>query len=105
VDDIEEVKTEKHCLETATVDCYDDDEALSGWHACLEQALDPIVECKCLGEVMNLDGVSIKGNSILASVSNDEGEEIDVSLDSIKLIKPEKYQKLWMKAYMKYVGY
>ena len=105
IDEIEDVKTEKNCLEIATVDCYDEEEVLSGWHACLEEALESIDECKCLGEVMSFDGVCIKGSSILANVSNDEGDEIDIALDSIKLLKPKKHQKLWVKAYMKYAGY
>lgn len=99
--EVDEVSTVRECFECATVDAYGDEEIAAGWFYCLEDILDDIDECECLGDIVKFVGVVQKGINIFAHVMKNKKSAF-VSLESIKFVTLTKVQKLWIKAYLKY---
>lgn len=98
IDSFEDAKTVKECIETATVDAYGEYEQATGWLTCLEEVFLDVKEVKIFSEVVNLSGFDLDDTNIVAICSKGD-DEIRVTLDSLKLIKPSRAQKLWLKAW------
>lgn len=94
-------KTTEDCEEMATVDCYNDDECLSGWLTCLEEVFEDINKVKLLEEDMNFKGFDFSGRNII-TVCQRGRDKIKVTLDSVEFLNLTKVQRLWLEAWLKW---
>lgn len=97
----DKVRNVKQCIEIATTDAHDEDEAASGWHACFEDVFDGIEEVKLWDETVKLSGFGFSKNAVVAIVEKKK-KKIKVTLDSIQPIKPTKVHLLWLKAWQEW---
>ena len=100
--DFLDVKTIKDCESIATLDAYGDYEVASSWPTCFEEVFSTPQEVEVLGEKVKLIGLDLLADFVVVAVCQKKKIKAKVSLDSIKLIKSSKAQKLWVRSYLKY---
>jgi len=64
--DLNKVKSIRDCVETATVDCYDESEQASGWLACLDDVFDEVKKVKIFGEEVEFASFDLSGTAVVA---------------------------------------
>ena len=101
---IEDAKSVKQCIEIATCDAYDDYEIIAGWHSCFEEVFEDNNGVRVFGEEVSLVGFEISGTTLFA-VCTDGDDEEHIAVESLKLIKPTKSQRLWLRAWLKWSGF
>lgn len=101
-DDVTEVESVEDCIDTATVDAYEEVEQLMGWEACLDDVLSDIDEVEVLGSSVRFTGLRTKGHYLLACVENEKGKAlIDIGSIGFKDLAP--HQQLWIEAWNKWL--
>ena len=104
MDSLKDAKTEQECIDMATADCHDHDEATSGWCCCLDEVFSGVKEVKVFGEIMKFKGFNQAGLHAVVAVCEKDKKIAKVTLDSLELIDPENSQKLWIEAWIKWAG-
>ena len=100
VDELTDARTIEECEETATVDCKDEDECITGWFTCLEEIFEGIKKVKLFGEEIVFGGIDFSGDSIMG-ICQKGNKKIKVDLGSIEFMDITKSQKLWLGAWLK----
>jgi len=88
-------------IEEATVDCYDEDEAMMGFEATLQENVTCPFRAKVLGEeveVVDLRG-SARGRGIDA-ICKKQGKEYPIDIRSLEWIDPRPKGFEWIEAYL-----
>lgn len=98
-DEIKKVKSVEDCEEIACLDAYEECEVAAGWQACLEEALRGIAQCNLAGEIVDLEGFNMQGDTVVACINKND-HLINIAIDSIDFIGANKVQKLWIEAYL-----
>ena len=88
-------------IEKATIDCYSDYEARSGFGATLEDELTVPFRATVLGEDVVVNKVDDEGDRIVAVIRKDKKLH-NISILDLKDMKPANYA-LWIEAYRKFL--
>ena len=96
------VKTIEDCIEIATMDTYDEYEAIEGWLTCLEDIFENIKQVEIFDKIAKFIGFEIEKNTNLLVKIESDNKIAKVSIDSIKFINQSSIQKLWIKAWLDY---
>ena len=90
-------KTVEDCHECAMVDAYGDEEAASGWLACIAEMFGKFEQVKVLGSEVKLEKFDLRGFHVVAKCR--KGRQVAlVSLESVEFPKLSKSEKLWLGA-------
>jgi hypothetical protein len=94
-------KTVRECFEVATVDTYNEDEAASGWHACLETLFSHYDRVKVLGKEVDLEGFDLANTAVVA-ICRQGNKKAKVAFESVEFPKPTAKERLWIQAWRKW---
>ena len=97
----EHVKKVDDCIDTATMDACDIEEAISGWLCCIEEIFEGVDTAFLLGEEVGIEKIDILNNSTLVAVCKKNHKKTKIPLTSLEFKKLSKVQKLWFKAWIK----
>lgn len=89
--------------EEATVDCYDEDEALSGWHAMFEEHLAVPFATAVLGVEVVVEEVDLRGSQIVAVCSHGAHRQVIGILD-LPLPSPAPEGAEWIEAFCRWAS-
>ncbi|MEY9966182.1 hypothetical protein ABIA33_004241 [Streptacidiphilus sp. MAP12-16] len=89
--------------EEATVDCYDEDEAPSGWHAMIDEYLAVPFETVVLGVAVVVEAVDLRGSQIVAVCSRGVHRQAIGILD-LPLPSPAPEGAQWIEAFCHWAG-
>ena len=100
--DFEDVQTIEDCAEIALTDAYGEYEQIGCWQDYFNEVFSQTKHVRLLDEKVCLKGFDVISDVVLVAVCQKNKKQIKVTLDSIELIRPKKYQKLWLQAYFEW---
>jgi len=97
-------KFEKMAAE-ATTDCYNEEEAFSGWASTLEDNLQLPLKCFVFGEEATLIGIDMnEGSGAVLGVIQKNKKKVRVPIQDIKIKDKTTKSLEWIEAYRYYIG-
>jgi hypothetical protein len=86
-------------IEEATVDCYNDDEQVTGLYTKVEEHLELPFETTVLAVKVTVGGVDLRDTGDIVALCSKGGSRQSISLDDLPLPTPPPQGVEWVEAY------
>ncbi len=99
IEEMENCKTVKECIEVATLDAYGEEEQASAWWTCIEEMFGEFKTAIVLGEEVKLKKFDLSDSGTILAVCTKGKTSAKIALESLDFPNLNAKQKLWLKAW------
>ena len=102
LDEMQECKSIKDCIELALVDAYGDDEQAVAWLTCIEEMFARFDRVKVLGQEVALEGFDLADGLAVMAVCRQGKRKARVALESVEFPDLTPIEARWLKAWKQF---
>jgi hypothetical protein len=102
LEEMEQCKSVKACIEFALIDAYGEHEWASAWLACVEEMFGHLTRVKVLGLDVALEGFDLSNGGAVVAVCRLGRKQTRVALESVEFSDLTPVQARWLKAWQKF---
>jgi hypothetical protein len=101
LDEMQQCKSVKACIDLALTDAYGEDEQAVAWLTCIEAMFGRFKQVQLMGNDVALAAFDLRNNDVVA-VCQQGKRKVRVTLDSIEFPALTAVEKLWLRAWTEF---
>ena len=102
LEEMQQCKSVKACIELALTDAYGEYEQASGWLACIETIFERFDRVNLMGEQVALEGLDLENELAVVAVCTKGKRRARVALDSVEFPGITPIEARWLKAWKQF---
>ena len=102
LEEMQQCKSVKACIELALTDAYGEDESAGAWLACLEELFGQADQVKVLGKNVILEGFDLADGKTVVAIFRQGKRRARATLDSLEFPALTPVQARWLKAWQQF---
>ena len=102
LEEMQQCKSVKACIELALTDAYGEYEQASAWLACIEEMFGRFDRVNLMGEEVALEGFDLANDVVVVAVCRQGHRKARVVLDSVEFPTLKPIEARWLKAWKQF---
>jgi hypothetical protein len=102
LDEMQQCKTVKACIELALTDAYGESEEATAWLTCIEEMFGRFKRVKLLGEEVTLHGFDLANERSVVAICGKGKQRARVALESVEFTDLTPIETRWLKAWAQF---
>lgn len=102
LEEMQQCKSVKACIELAVTDAYGEYEQASAWLTCIETMFERFDRVKLMGEEVALQGFDLENDLVVVAICQKGKRRARVALESIEFPDVTEIETRWLKAWKQF---
>jgi hypothetical protein len=102
LDEMQQCRTVKACIELALTDAYGESEQATAWLTCIDEMFGRFNRVKLLGEEVTLHGFDLANERSVVAICGKGKQRARVALESVEFPNPTAIETRWLKAWAQF---